>query len=168
MKNQYPRIKKFSSTTLRSQTILWKKHCFGIGKEHRVWNLKVSISIKEKQGFILCMESHIVKSLSNTDSGIQYRSNKENQRDKITKPMSAVWELKAYQKQFSKLHLSTMRNSFLIWVIQRNQVLLPFYQWMEVKGKKRGAFKDNSFECFCHVESLSPCPFLWMLNPRLE
>lgn len=73
-----------------------KKHCFGIGKEHRVWNLKLSISIKEKQGVILCMESHIVRSVSDTDSSIQYGSNKEIQGYKTMEPMLGVWELKVY------------------------------------------------------------------------
>lgn len=95
-KSQYPRSKKFSSTTLRSQTVLWKKHCLGIGKEHRVWNLKVSISMKEKQGFILCLESHIVRYVSNTDSSIQYGSNKEILGNETMEPMLAVWELKVY------------------------------------------------------------------------
>lgn len=73
-----------------------KKHCLGIGKEHRVSNLKLSVSIKEKQGVILCMESHIVRSVSDTDSSIQYGSNKEIQGYKTMEPMLGVWELKVY------------------------------------------------------------------------
>lgn len=52
--------------------------------------------MKEKQGFILCLESHIVRYVSNTDSSIQYGSNKEILGNETMEPILAVWELKVY------------------------------------------------------------------------
>lgn len=53
---------------------------------------------QRKAGLYFVYESHILRSVSNTDTWVQHRygSNKEIQRDKTTEPMLAVCELKVY------------------------------------------------------------------------